>query len=482
MTGVAVRPLSIDRWERPYKLRMPFRFGVTTATHGRQTLVRARIALADGTEAVGYAAEALGAKWFDKNLDLTDADNHNQLRKSLELASASRLAAAPATPFALHADDYDDHIAACGALQLNPLIASYGQSLVDRAILDAMCRGLQVSFYRAVNENLVGIAPHPVIADLGDFDFSAFLGGLAPAQTMDVRHTVGLADPITADDQEAGSRIGDGLPETLEEVVAVHGNRYFKIKVCGDEAADLERLGRIAAVLDRTDEAYFVTLDGNEQFEDARQITDFYRKLAATPGLSRFRGAILYVEQPINRAMALSETVEPLAEQAPVIIDESDGELSTFVTAKTLGYAGVSSKACKGIYKSIVNMARCHAWNAPSGGRYFMSAEDLTCEPGVALQQDLVLVNLLGLTHVERNAHHFIDGFGGRAETEERAFCESHPDLYHRDGGKVRLKINGGAIAIGSLDCPGFGTSVEPSLEGAEPMPTAQWPLAGDKA
>ena len=39
-----------------------------------------------------------------------------------------------------------------------------------------------------------------------------------------------------------------------------------------------------------------------------------------------------------------------------------------------------------------------------------MSAEDLTTLAGVSVQQDLALVSLLGLDHVERNGHHFIDG------------------------------------------------------------------------
>ena len=45
--------------------------------------------------------------------------------------------------------------------------------------------------------------------------------------------------------------VGDGLPETLEEVVARYGHRYFKLKVGGDVAADVERLAAIASVLDR---------------------------------------------------------------------------------------------------------------------------------------------------------------------------------------------------------------------------------------
>lgn len=475
MSAPRLRLIEIERREVPYRLRMPFRFGVTTATQGLQAFVRARIRLEDGTEATGYSAEAVGAKWFDKNLALSDADNHDQLRKSLELAAAAYLAAGPATPFGLFADHYEDHVEACAALGLNPLIASYGQSLTDRAILDAACRAHDVSFYRAMRSNLAGLAPHDVARDLEGVDLSRLFADAAPAATIAVRHTVGLVDPITASDLAADDRVGDGLPETLEEVVAAYANCYFKIKVGGNADADIDRLARIAGVLDRIAEPYFVTLDGNEQYADAAGIAAFYRRVGETPALKRLAASILYVEQPINRKEALARPVDELARLVPVIIDESDGELSAFPHARALGYSGVSSKACKGIYKSMLNHARCRAWNGAGEGRYFMSAEDLTCQPGISLQQDLALVNLLGLTHVERNAHHFIDGFSG-SQREAQAFLKAHPDLYHRQDGRVRLKIDRGRCAIASLDCPGFGTWLPPDFDSAGPMPAAQWP------
>lgn len=476
MTGVSVRLIEVERRERPYRLRMPFKFGVTVATHGFQTMVRARIRLEDRTEAAGYSAEALGAKWFDKDLSLSDADNHHQLRKSLELASDAYLAAPLATPFDLFAANYQPHVDACAALGLNPLIASYGQSLVDRAILDGLCRARGVSFYEAMRTNLAGLRPNNIAPELEGFDLGRMFAAAEPADSIDVRHTVGLSDPVLASDIAPGARVDDGLPETLEDVVAAYGNRYFKLKLGGDEPGDLDRLTRIASVLDWLQERYFVTLDGNEQYPDAASIAGFYRKLGETPALGRLAASILYVEQPINRKEALARPVSDLARLVPVIIDESDGALSAFAEARALGYSGVSSKACKGIYKSIVNHARCKIWNAGGDGRFFMSAEDLTCEPGISIQQDLALVNLLGLTHVERNAHHFIDGFGGRSESEARAFMAAHPDLYHESGGKVRLRLTGGKFQIGSLDCAGFGASFEPDFGAAAPMPPSQWP------
>lgn len=477
MTTERVKALSIELRQRPYRLRMPFKFGVTVATHGFQTGVRARVRLSDGSEAFGYSAEALGAKWFDKDLSLTDADNHHQLRKSLELAAEAALAADAATPFDLFASTYQPHFQACAALGLNTLIASYGQSLVDRAILDAMLRGRGTSFFAGMRGNMAGLRADPLAPELSGFDFDRLFVEADRPAFIDVRHTVGLADPITDADLASGARIGDGLPETLEEVVSVYGNRYFKLKVGGDEAADLDRLARIASVLDRIDEPWFATLDGNEQYANADAIAAFYRKLGETPKLVRLASSILYVEQPINRKEALARPITELAKLIAVIIDESDGDLSSFREARELGYTGVSSKACKGIYKSILNHARCQVWNSDGGCRYFMSAEDLTCEPGISIQQDLSLVTLLGLTHVERNAHHFIDGFGGRPRREAEDFLRAHPDLYHADNGVIRLRIANGRFAIRSLDCPGFGASVEPDFEAAEPMPVSLWPV-----
>ena len=110
-----------------------------------------------------------------------------------------------------------------------------------------------------------------------------------------------------------------------------------------------------------------------------------------------------------------------LSAEKPVIIDESDDSLDAFPRAKALGYKGVSSKTCKGIYKSLINAARCKEW----GDGYFMTGEDLTIQAGLALQQDLALVSLLGLTHVERNGHHYVNGMAGLPRENKTRFSKS---------------------------------------------------------
>jgi hypothetical protein len=188
----------------------------------------------------------------------------------------------------------------------------------------------------------------------------------------------------------------------------------------------------------------------------------------------------LSITAPIRRCARTLDVIERpvgLAAARPVIIGESDGDLDAFVRARALGYAGVSSKACKGVWRSLINLARCRAWNAAEGsGRYFMSAEDLTTLAGVCVQQDLALVALLGLPHVERNGHHFVDGFAGRPKAEEVRFMEAHPDLYAATPRGPRLAIRDGMLALGSLDTPGLGATVEPDFAAMEAMPKAAWP------
>jgi len=252
--------------------------------------------------------------------------------------------------------------------------------------------------------------------------------------------------------------VNDGLPETLEEVIARYGHRWFKLKVGGDAKADVERLTAIASVLDRIPGDYHASLDGNEQYEDVHGVLELWRRIREVPSLERLASNVVFIEQPIKRQKALAADISALAAEKPVIIDESDDSLDAFPRAKALGYRGVSSKTCKGIYKSLINAARCAAW----GKGYFMSGEDLTIQAGLALQQDLALVSILGLTHVERNGHHYVNGMAGLPAGEQERFLKSHADLYERSHGAVRVHIRDGKVQLGSLDCPGYASRAMP--------------------
>jgi hypothetical protein len=196
-----------------------------------------------------------------------------------------------------------------------------------------------------------------------------------------------------------------------------------------------------------------------------------WHQVHAAPQLKRLVSSTLFIEQPITRAHALDRDISALSRVKPVIIDESDDSLGTFPHAKALGYLGVSSKCCKGLYKSIFNAARCAMWNAEVGdASYFITGEDLTTQAGLAVQQDVALVNLIGLRHVERNGHHYVNGMASLPEAEQQAFLAAHPDLYERSRGAVRLKIRDGLLDIGSLAGPGFAAGAYPDWTNLRPL------------
>jgi L-alanine-DL-glutamate epimerase-like enolase superfamily enzyme len=466
MHAPAFRIVAVELYERPVRLRMPFRFGVVTLTAAPQAFVRVRIRLEDGREGWGAGAEILAPKWFDKNLALSNEDNFEQLRLALRLARAAYVDGAARAAFGHFATHYREVIEAGARHELNPLVACFGPAQLDRAILDALCRLHRMSFYEAVQGNFVGVEPAAVAPDLADFDIDAFLARLQPADTIAARHTVGLVDVIAGHPRQ----VNDGLPESLEEVVATYGHTWFKLKVGGNVDEDVRRLAEIAAVLDASGRGYRVSLDGNEQYDDLDALRALLVRMSATPGLARLVGAITFIEQPINRKHALERNVAAVSRATPVIVDESDADLDAFPRARALGYSGVSSKMCKGLYKSIVNAARCALWTSPASP-YFMTAEDLTTQAGLAVQQDLALVNLLGMTHVERNGHHYVNGMADLPAGEQDAFLAAHPDLYERSHGAVRLAIRGGQLAIGSLGCIGFASGAEPDWRAMSPVP-----------
>jgi hypothetical protein len=463
---------SLECHERPVTLRLPFRFGAATVREAPQAFVRATIRATDGRTAHGMAAEMMIPKWFDKDPRRSNAENVEDLRRSLRLARAAYCAdTAPRSAFG-HASFHYQALLESGAQNaLNALCVSYGAALADRAILDALCRLRDVGFAPAMRLNLAGVDA-ALTGDLAHCDLDAFLSTLAMPRRIEARHTVGMADPLTERDLGTASFPDDGLPVTLTQVIARYRNRWFKLKLCGEVDADIARLCAIAAVLD-TLSGYRVTLDGNEQFADAATVAAFIDALAGEPRLTRLRHATLYLEQPLPRSIALDTDVHGLAAAVPLIIDESDATLDAFPQARARGYAGVSSKSCKGVYKSLLNAARCASWNAGrDGATAFMTGEDLTAQPGLAVQQDLALAALIGLSHVERNGHHYAAGFAGQHApiAEQQAFLAAHQGLYECTGDRVALAIRDGAIALDSLAGVGFASGAWPDVESMQPI------------
>lgn len=459
--------LRITDWaayERPVTFRFPFRFGAASVSAAPQAFVRVTIEDSQGRRATGWAAEMMMPRWFDKSPGLSIDDNISQLRTALHIGLGALAAARPNSAFGLHASVQPGHYAACAARGLNGLIASFGLALPDRAVLDALCRLHKMPAVAALRANLPGLDTSTT-PDLAGFDLGGFLARLPAPGSIAARHTVGLGDALGSDDID--TPLDDGLPQSLDQVIAAYGHTHFKLKLSGDPQADLARLTRIVAVLDSHAPGYRATLDGNEQYAGVAPLAELLDGIESTPSLASLRQGLLFLEQPITRAAAMQADVSALAIRVALEIDESDSDIDAFPRAQRLGYTGVSSKSCKGLYRALLNAVR-----VANGKGLFLSAEDLTIQPGLALQQDLVLAAITGNTHVERNGHHFAGGMGLAPDDEQARFAAAHPDLYHVAKGQTRLTIAKGRIALTStLAAPGLGCALAPDAETLAPLP-----------
>src|SRR5207302_5391715 len=165
------------------------------------------------------------------------------------------------------------------------------------------------------------------------------------------------------------------------------GARYFKLKLGGDPDADTARLIRIGRELLKLPHDYRVTLDANEQYADLAALGALADRLDRGSALKPIAAKLLYIEQPMPRDITKASPLGALARR-DFIIDEADDSYDAFPLARALGYRGISSKSCKGIYKSVINATRAAKWSV-GGERCFVSGEDLTCQAGLGREQDL---------------------------------------------------------------------------------------------
>jgi hypothetical protein len=430
----------------------------------------------DGRRVRGYAGDNLAPKWFDKDPSKSFRDNIKDELAAIRIAHQAYLEAAkvPRSVFQIWLDAFAECRRLGPGLHLNPLTVSFGSSFFERALADAAARLAGADVVALLRQDLLEIRPAAVHRELEQEDLVRWTLAVPP-QTLAVRHTVGLLDPITAADVPADGWLRDGLPQTLEDCIRTYGLRYFKVKVEGRLEEDLGRLQAVATILDRLiAEPYVVSLDGNEQYKALDDFVALLEAMAKTSGLTRFRRSILFVEQPLDRAVALDPAVtKGLAEIGPpLVIDESDGELDSFKTAVKLGYRGVSTKNCKGIFKSFLNRSLVERWNGKRklGAHLFMTAEDLTTLSVIPLLQDFATVRALGITHVERNGHHYVKGLAHCSPRERNQATRLHRDLYRGDDSGARLRIESGFVGVGSLGLPGYGGPSEPDLSSMTPL------------
>jgi hypothetical protein len=457
------------------RTRMPFRYGIATMTHTPHAFVRLRVAVG-GKDAVGISADHLPPKWFTKDPDRPVADEVLEMARAIEHAVRTAAGVRAASPFDAWRQVHDTQAAWGRAEGLPPLLTQFGTSLVERALLEAVCRSACRPFHELLRGDAFGIRLGDIHPALGGRP-ADLLPDRPPLPRLQARHTVGLADPLTEADVAPEERRDDGLPQSLTACIQRYGLRHFKVKVSGHLERDRERLRRIAEVL-RANGAdgrdVLISLDGNEQFRSLDDFRSFWEGLRSDAGLRPFPGPVGYVEQPLHRDVALDATVARLADwpdRPAITIDESDAELDSFPRALALGYAGTSHKNCKGVFKSVANVCLL-CWHAARGEPLLLiSGEDLANIGPVALLQDLAVCAALGIRSVERNGHHYFAGLSMFPPGVQRDVLAAHGDLYHpsRDGWPT-LTIREGSLVLGSVNAAPLGVGFELDVEQFTPL------------
>jgi hypothetical protein len=448
------------------KTRMPFKYGIATLTEIPHLFVRLELDV-DGARSFGISSDGLPPKWFTKNPQTLFRDDLKDMLAVIRSACELAKSAAPAeTVFALWEQIYKSQSAWAGPKGHPPLLWNFGASLVERALIDAFCRAKATTLAQAVRANSLGIDLGRMRSELSGRAPAGLLPP-APLRAVYLRHTVGLADPLTAGDIPPAERTADGLPQSLDENIQAYGLTHFKIKLCGDAQKDFTRLHQLAKVFTQHAPESVYTLDGNEQYKSVDAFRTFWQSLKANTALGDMLKRCLFVEQPLHRDTALSdETADAMRawhDRPPTIIDESDADLWSLPRALDGGYVGTSHKNCKGIFKGVANACLLEKRRRENPGSTFvLSGEDLCNIGPVALLQDLAAAATLGIEHVERNGHHYFAGLGMFPEAVQNAVLTQHNDLYRRHGrGFAALSIKHGRIALGSvIDAP-FGVGFE---------------------
>lgn len=450
----------------PMRTRFPFKYGIASMSALPHLFVTVDLVV-DGKAAHGLASEGLPPKWFTKNPDtLFEIDLAEMLAVIQNASRIGRLAAEKDTGFfAWWRNLYEEQTSWAKVKEAAPLLANLGVSLIERAVLDGLCKALGQPLHAVLRSELLGIELGAVREELRGMRVSEVIAP-QPLSQIHARHTVGLGDALTA----ADGSLDDGLPYTLEESIRAYGLGYFKIKVCGKPEQDLERLREITKVITANcPQGFHATLDGNEQFYDLASFQEFYNTLKADPALAPLFRNLLLIEQPLHRSKALNE---PISTEGPgMIIDESDGSLGDLPRALELGYRGTSHKNCKGIVKGLANAALLRKRAASIPGGPILSGEDLANVGPVALLQDLSIMALLGVSHVERNGHHYFRGLSMHSDTTQNAVLDRHASLYHRHACSfATLRIENGTLNLQSVNAAPFGCGIDLDVTQFEPL------------
>ena len=154
----------IERAVLPTRTRFPFRYGIASMTDVPQLFLRTVVRVGQRS-APGLAGEGLPPKWFTKDPSTTFEQDLPDLYAVIEHAAAraEEIARTPVTFFDLWRELNRLQTEWAQSRGTAPLLAHLGVSLVERMVLDGVCRALGQPFEPAPGIPHIGV-PEPPLA------------------------------------------------------------------------------------------------------------------------------------------------------------------------------------------------------------------------------------------------------------------------------------------------------------------------------
>ena len=312
-------------------------------------------------------------------------------------------------------------------------------SPVEAALFDAQGKALGQNSY-----NLLG--PEFVSQDLASFLNEDFAGEYLdrytlrePKPRMPLYHLVGALDPLSP--SEVKERIGDGLPESLDEWILYNGLTHLKVKLAGDDLAwDVERMLAVEKVAAEVQQrrgctSWWYSADFNERCQNVEYVLEFLSKVKER-SLAAYQ-RLQYIEQPTHRDLAAhpENRMHEAAKLKPVVIDESLVDFESLLLARELGYSGVALKACKGHSEALLAAAAAQKY------QMFLCVQDLTCPGASFLHSASLSARIPGVAAIEGNARQY-------CPAANRGWEDVYPGMF---------RITDGMVETAILSGPGLG-------------------------
>ena len=433
-----------------YLYRAPYKFGGKEVDRVTLLNVHCRVHSKQGKTAAGFAAMPLGNVWSfpaaDIPYDITLAAMKSLAAKIARLTQDFRGFAHPLDVNRALEPEYLKAAAETSREMNLPSPIPKLCTLVTASPVDA---ALHDAFGRLHGRNSFQVCGKEFVAyDLAHYLNAEFRGEFldryiqtTAAPRIRMYHSVGASDPLTP--AEVKKRIGDSLPESLEEWIPYSGVTAIKIKLNGaDLAWDAERVAAIdrvtiAAQARRGWKDWIYSLDFNERCPNVQYLLEFDRQLRVKAPAAFER--VQYIEQPTARDLAADRqnTMFEAAKLRPVVIDESLTGLDALRLAREMGYTGAALKACKGQSQTLLMAAATQKY------KMFRCVQDLTC-PGAALVHSVgIAAHVPGVSALEANAREYVPA-------ANRGWERKFPGIFD---------VRNGYLQTDGLNGPGLCTS-----------------------